>query len=125
MIQLDLEPPRERQRDRWATKSRQQYARQRREKLVLELSRRDVTASGSPTVPPTGYGRCAHCQRNLSPDFLEIDHVDGCAWDKRAVNAWRRVARYWREFAEGVRLRVLCRSCNGSDGHRFRIKTRA
>jgi hypothetical protein len=47
--------------------------------------------------------------------LLEIDHVDGASWNKRACNAWIRAARYWREHKEGVRLRPLCRSCNG--GH--------
>ena len=115
-------------------KSRQEYAAARRERLVLLLSARDVEAFIAaqiadgvehPEQPcPLGYGRCAKCRRTLSADWLEIDHQDGCTWDKRAVNAWRRVARYWRELAEGVRLRVLCRSCNGSDGYRFRGRKR-
>jgi hypothetical protein len=110
--------------DRWAKKSRLQYAKERRERLVALLCDRDyeahlgerLAAGEEPDARPgPGYGQCARCRRYLSFDRLEIDHVDGASWNKRAVNAWRRVARYWREFREGVRLRALCRGCNG--GH--------
>lgn len=117
-----------------STKTRNQYASARRERLVLLLSERDVEAVIAAQVAdgyehperpcPLGYGRCARCRRTLSADWLEIDHPTGCTWDKRARNAWCRVAIYWREFQEGVPLRVLCRSCNGSDGYRFRGRKR-
>lgn len=58
-------------------------------------------------------GRCAVCKRKRP---LEVDHVDGCTWSRRSLNRWARVNRYVREFRSGVRLRALCRSCNGSDG---------
>ena len=51
-------------------------------------------------------------KRPRSWDGLEIDHVDGRDWSPRKLNRWSRVARYWREFHAGVRLRAACRSCN-------------
>jgi hypothetical protein len=110
-------------------KSRQEYAAARREKLVALLcvfeyeahvGERLALGEEPDPLPGLGYGRCAKCRVYYSFDRLEIDHVDGCTWNKRAVNAWRRVARYYREFLSGVRMRVLCRSCNASDGSRFR-----
>lgn len=56
-------------------------------------------------------GRCALCHSKRKK--LEIDHVDGRDWEPRRLNRWARVNRYWREYHAGVRLRVLCRSCNG------------
>ncbi len=111
-------------RDRWSKKSRSQYARDRREKLVALLCARDyeahvgeASARGEEplTAPGCGYGLCAKCRRYFSHDRLEIDHVEGSSWSKRSVSAWMRVARYWREFYAGVKLRALCRGCNG--GH--------
>jgi hypothetical protein len=111
-------------RNRWAKKSRGQYAKERRESLVALLCTRDyeahvgerLAAGEEPDARPgPGYGQCACCRRYLSFDLLEVDHVDGASWNKRACNAWVRAARYWREFKEGVRLRAACRSCNG--GH--------
>ena len=119
---IDLDPSTK--PDRWAKKTRQQYAAARRERLVALLCARDyearmgerIAAGEEPdALPGPGYGQCARCHSYLSFDRLEIDHVDGGSWNKRACNAWVRVARYWREFKEGVRLRALCRSCNG--GH--------
>lgn len=61
--------------------------------------------------------RCADCgTRKRSYDALEIDHVEGRDWDPRKLNRWSRIARYWREFKAGVKLRALCRKCNGKDG---------
>lgn len=98
---------------------RQLLASKRRERLVLLLSEHDVLERGGYPLP-LGYGRCAKCLRVTTPDLLEVDHCNGCDWDKRKVNAWRRVARYWRELTEGVALQSLCRGCNASDGKRFR-----
>jgi hypothetical protein len=101
------------------------YAQRRREKLVLELTQRAYTAecilaAQNGMEPPRelvpGYGRCACCQRDLSPDLLEVDHVNGRAWLLRKLNRWARVARYWREFLAGVELRALCRHCNARLG---------
>lgn len=47
---------------------------------------------------------------------LEVHHVDGCTWNQRALNAEHRLYRYLRELREGVRLDVLCRSCNAAIG---------
>jgi hypothetical protein len=47
---------------------------------------------------------------------LEVDHVDGRGWAVHALSHRDRVARYWAEYRRGVRLRVLCRRCNGRDG---------
>lgn len=124
---IDLVPSARRPYNR--PKTRQQYAADRREKLVALLCARDYeahvtarTAAGEEPDPVTGlgYGYCAKCRACQSFDRLEIDHEAGCTWDKRKVNAWRRAARYWREHEEGVALRALCRSCNGRDGQRFR-----
>jgi hypothetical protein len=56
-------------------------------------------------------GRCAHCP---STRRLEVDHVDGCTWVQRRLNSEHRWYRYWAEYRAGVRLRLLCRSCNGA-----------
>ena len=57
-------------------------------------------------------GRCALCRKRRP---LELDHMDGAGWPRRALNRWARVNRYVREFQSGVRLRALCRTCNA--GH--------
>lgn len=62
-------------------------------------------------------GKCEKCGGTLL-EVLEIDHVDGCTWSRRAVPSHLRVERYWQEYREGVRLRVLCRRCNAQDGAR-------
>jgi hypothetical protein len=58
-------------------------------------------------------GRCACCRRKRP---LEVDHVDGVTWRQRRLNFRNRVDRFVREFQAGVRLRALCRECNGRDG---------
>lgn len=59
---------------------------------------------------------CANWQRGcLTPgENLEIDHVDGCTWEHRRVSWSTRIRRYVAEYRAGVRLQILCRSCNGS-----------
>lgn len=89
--------------------SRGEYAQRRRRALVAELA------------PDC---KCAECGETFDLDNLEIDHVDGCTWNKRKLNRWSRVARYWREHKEGIPLRALCKPCNGSDGQRFRGRRR-
>ena len=56
-------------------------------------------------------GRCAVCGTRRR---LEFDHVDGCTWVQRREGRENRLRRYLAEFRSGVRLRVLCRSHNGS-----------
>ena len=61
-------------------------------------------------------GCCAKCGRRPRGGVaaLQIDHVDGRDWVPRQHNRWTRAARYWREYLAGVRLRALCKKCNGS-----------
>ncbi len=50
-------------------------------------------------------------------DNLEIDHVDGCTWggdERRSMGREQRTLRYVEEYRAGVRLQILCRSCNGA-----------
>ncbi len=47
-------------------------------------------------------------------DNLEINHVDGCTWDQRRAGRENRFLRYLREYRAGVRLNILCRSCNAA-----------
>lgn len=63
-----------------------------------------------------GRGQCAECKESVDYELLEVDHVDGRLWSARALSSFQRVVRYWNELFAGVRLRALCRSCNGRDG---------
>lgn len=74
------------------------YAAQRMEALRKELA---------------PDGRCAICRTKPRKIALQIDHVDGRDWTPRRHNAWIRAARYWREYLSGVKLRALCKRCNG------------
>lgn len=65
-------------------------------------------------------GCCASCGRKRG---LEVNHVDGCTWPHRRVSREVRVRRYVEEYRAGVRLNVLCRSCNGA-GNQHRFGTR-
>lgn len=59
-------------------------------------------------------GRCVRCgERKFSR--LEIDHVDGCTWVQRGVNTETRWYRYLKEYRQGVRLALKCRSCNAAE----------
>jgi hypothetical protein len=73
-------------------------------------------------IAPTS--QCSCCFTRVDIEDLEIDHIDGCTWRKRAVSAWRRAELYWEEYDRGVRLRPLCKSCNSSDGNRLRGRAR-
>src|ERR1700746_406640 len=60
---------------------------------------------------------CAECGEQFEdPRLLTVDHVDGITWNPRKLSQHCRIARYWREFLEGVPLRALCGHCNSSDG---------
>lgn len=58
-------------------------------------------------------GKCDICGAKGS---LEIDHVKGRDWTLSDVSKEQRVAKYWKEYDNGIALRGLCRSCNASDG---------
>ncbi len=59
---------------------------------------------------------CANWQDGCQTpgEDLEIDHVDGCTWVQHRVCRETRIIRYAAEYRAGVRLQILCRSCNGS-----------
>ena len=59
-------------------------------------------------------GRCAVCGARRFA-ILEIDHVDACTWDQKKLNTEARWYRYLREYREGIRLRLLCRTCNAAE----------
>lgn len=54
-------------------------------------------------------GVCANCG---STEDLEIDHINGRDYKLEEVAFDQRTTRYWREYREGVPLRVLCSDCN-------------
>lgn len=56
-------------------------------------------------------GKCAYCGTRRQ---LQIDHVDGRNYVLREMSYSRRVRRYLEEFAAGISLQVLCKSCNSS-----------
>jgi len=107
MIALDVTPLRPRR----TNQDRLRGAKRRREALVALLCAWEYEAhvaecltigSDPDPIPGPGYGRCAKCRCYRSFDLLEVDHADGCSWDKRKVNAWTRAARYWRELDERI-----------------------
>ncbi len=49
---------------------------------------------------------------------LHVDHIDGRSWEPRSMGSYARVKRYLKELEAGVRLRPLCKICNGWDGFR-------
>lgn len=69
-------------------------------------------------------GVCARCRSPFELEELEVDHAEGCTYNKRRLSAWGRAARYWTEYDSGTPLRALCKSCNSSDGQRFRGRRR-
>ena len=70
--------------------------------------------------PDDTEGVCDECGDSVPLGQMEIDHRDGIGWDHGSLNQHRRVAKYWREYSAGVRLRATCGPCNASDGIRFR-----
>jgi hypothetical protein len=66
-------------------------------------------------------GRCATRGCATPFDCLEIDHVDGVTWKHSAAGRATRHIRYAEEYRRGVRLQLLCRSCNGAKNqHRLK-----
>jgi len=64
---------------------------------------------------------CANWQRGclLPGEDLEIDHMDGCTWggdERRRMGREARIIRYVEEYRSGVRLQLLCKSCNRDQG---------
>lgn len=71
--------------------------------------------------------RCAICEATWADMPLQIDHVNGREnANHSAINRGRRwdvrVKAYWREFYNGVVLRVLCIECNSTDGRRRQLE---
>jgi hypothetical protein len=54
-------------------------------------------------------GVCENCG---STEDLEVDHPNGRDYKLVAMDQTMRLARYFRELDAGVKLRVLCSSCN-------------
>lgn len=83
------------------------HSRQRTERLIVR--RQELILAINPA------GCCERC--GLVPDDLDalhIDHEDGKDYRSRHLSLSSRIARYWRELLAGVRLRVLCKSCNSA-----------
>ena len=92
---------------RGRTAIRLYYYRRRRAELVVAIAK----------PAPVGLGYlCDECGAVHHESQLEIDHVEKVTWNVRRFSPQMRVARYWREFKAGVKLRALCSSCNGRDG---------
>jgi uncharacterized protein len=80
----------------------------------LARTKKDLLRRLSPS------GTCAACKQTGGK--LEVDHVNGRNWSPRELSKTQRAARYWDEYDRGVKLRALCRSCNGSDGAKNKQK---
>lgn len=70
-----------------------------------------INVLGGRCASPFKDPRCTLLER------LEVDHVDGREWRLDGVKFYQRIERYLDEYKRGVRLRVLCRSCNAIDGN--------
>lgn len=66
-------------------------------------------------------GKCVACQ---TTERLEIDHIEGRDWDPSSLSQNQRAAKYRAEYESGVKMQVLCRSCNASDGAANKQKSR-
>lgn len=69
-------------------------------------------------------GRCETCDDDGQASPLSIDHKDGVKWVIHNLNFYRRTIRYWKEYREGVPLRVLCMVCNSKDGRARQMAAR-
>jgi hypothetical protein len=58
--------------------------------------------------------RCALCPEQRRA-VLEFDHPNGREYELHRLNRRQRVQRWKAEHAQGL-LRLLCRSCNATDG---------
>lgn len=56
-------------------------------------------------------GCCAHCGTTRR---LEVNHIDGTTWVQRPLGREQRWLRYLDEVRSGVRINLLCRSCNAA-----------
>lgn len=83
-----------------------QRKRRRRAKAIRKALR---AALGGHCENPQGNPRC------LGTRWLEFDHKHGRLWQPNKLNCLERALKYLEDWAAG-RLRLLCRSCNGSDG---------
>ena len=61
-------------------------------------------------------GKCEICH---TTEKLEVDHVDGRDYELAKISQDQRIIRYMREYREGKRLRVLCKSHNANAGKEF------
>jgi hypothetical protein len=97
-------------KSRWerAKKTRGQYAKERRVALLKRLA--------PPSAQSPEAGLCDSCGERHAYEHLDVDHLDGRSWELRKLSRWGRVARFWREFEAGVRMRALCKSCNRREG---------
>jgi len=69
--------------------------------------------------------RCAGCDQTEQDLMaaLEFDHPHGRDWTPAKKNRWQRMVLYERDAAAG-NLRLLCRSCNATDGNHRRWRRR-
>jgi hypothetical protein len=90
--------------DYFVRKARQRKRARQREKDQVAKERAEL-------ISLLG-GRCA--RKACGTDWnLCFDHVDGRDWKIRAVNQRTRVRRIRAEWERGVRIRLLCKRCNG------------
>lgn len=74
--------------------------------------RRDECARIRAEINEMLGGVCDLCG---AEENLEVDHPYGRDWQPRKVNRLDRLRRYLREARKGL-IRLLCRSCNATDG---------
>jgi hypothetical protein len=59
-------------------------------------------------------GKCEVCG---SVEMLTIEHKDGRDYCIRKLSSLQRLKKYKEEFLSGVKLALMCLSCNSSDGN--------
>lgn len=71
-----------------------------------------------------GGGKCARAGlvdlRGEYPpchELIEVDHIDGRDYEVSALRGIQRIKKYLAELDAGVRLQLLCKTHNGSDGY--------
>lgn len=85
------------------------HAQARRRREAANLRRCLRMAMGGVCANPNNNPRCTGTR------FLEFDHMQGRLWVPSKLNCWARARQYLADWSAG-KLRLLCRSCNGSDG---------